>query len=61
MRKGLYMLGVPSSLDCPVPLALVLEDNVLNLGFMLKYCLAVVLGLGDLVLDDFAALDIGFN
>ena len=60
-RKSQSKLGVPSPLDCSVPLALVFEDDVLNLGFMLEYCLAIVLGLRNLILNDFAALDIGFD
>ena len=55
------ILRVPSPLPCPVPFALVFEDDVLDLGFVLKYCLAIVLCLGNLILNDFAALDIGFD
>ena len=60
-RKSESKLRVPSPLACPVSLALVFEDDVLNLGFVLKYCLAIVLCLGNLILNDFAALDIGFD
>ena len=42
-------------------LALVHEDDVLNLEFVLKYCPAIVLGLGNLILNDFAALDTAFR
>ena len=43
MRKSSSILRVPSPLHCPVSLALVFEDDVLNLGFVFKYCLAIVL------------------
>ena len=61
MRKSSSILRVPSPLHCPISLALVFEDDVLNLGFVFKYCLAIVLGLRNLILNDFAALDIGFD
>ena len=41
-----YILIVSSSLADPVSLALVLQNNVLDLGFVLKNTLTIVLGLG---------------